>query len=163
MSGTTHLSHFNKRRYIQHRRDGGTCFFRIYIRDSFSVYNCTMDQAALNTVQNTFGRVRQMISPQLNRITRVWSDCKQILWSTRWIVYITCLLSIVLLIFLILAWNKNFIVFLTGTLTVLTTYGALVASKQSCFSVFDNSIANALQEQAESAQAMSECARQATS
>lgn len=78
-------------------------------------------------------------------------------------VYVTCLLAIILLISLILAWNKNFIVFLTGTLTVLSVYGALIVSKQSCFAVFDNSIVNALQDQSDSQQALTECAKQAAS
>lgn len=67
-----------------------------------------------------------------------WSDCKQVLSNTRSIAYIVCLLSIVLFVSMVLCWNKNFIIFMSGLAMVMTVFGALVVSKKSCFGVMDN-------------------------
>lgn len=93
-------------------------------------------------VRDTFNSLRRSLAPGLAKMSATWSDCKTVLWNNRNVTYIICLLSIVLLVSLILSWNKNFIVFLTGALTVFSIYGALVVSKQSCFSVFDNALIN---------------------
>lgn len=89
-------------------------------------------------------RLKQTIAPAVTRLSLSWSDCKNVLWNTRNVTYILCLLTVILMISLILSWNKNFIVFIAGTCTLFATYGTLVVSKQSCFSVLDNSIAAAM-------------------
>lgn len=73
-----------------------------------------------------------------NSITNTWSDCRKVLWNSRNIMYILCLLTIVLFVSLILSWNKNFVIFITGMVMILAVFGALMVSKQSCFSIFDN-------------------------
>lgn len=94
------------------------------------------------SVRDTFNSLRRSLAPGLAKMSATWSDCKTVLWNTRNVTYIICLLAVVLLVSLILSWNKNFIVFLTGALTIFSVYGALVVSKQSCFSVFDNALVN---------------------
>lgn len=96
-------------------------------------------------VRDTFNSLRRTLAPGLAKMSATWSDCKNVLWNTRNVTYILCLLSIILLVSLILSWNKNFIVFLTGAVTVFSVYGALVVSKQSCFAVFDNALVNSFE------------------
>lgn len=96
-------------------------------------------------VRGTFDSLRRTLAPGLARMSATWSDCKNVLWNTRNVMYILCLLSIVLLVSQLLAWNTNFIVFVTGAVTVFAVYGALIASKQSCFSVFDNALVNSFE------------------
>lgn len=85
-----------------------------------------------------YNKARQIFAPRMARLSANWSECKNVLWNTRNVAYILCLMSIVLLVSLILSWNKNFIIFLTGAMNMFAVYGALVVSKQSCFSVFDS-------------------------
>lgn len=100
-------------------------------------------------VRDAFSNLRKTLAPGLAKMSATWSDCKTVLWNTRNVTYILCLLSIVLLIALILSWNKNFVVFMCGSLTIFAVYGALVVSKQSCFSVFDNAIVSSFTNNAE--------------
>lgn len=85
-------------------------------------------------------KVRSVIQPSIAKMSSTWSECKNVLWNTRNVMYILCLLAIVLLVSQVMDWNKNFIVFLSGSVTVFAVYGALVVSKQSCFSVFDSAV-----------------------
>ena len=80
----------------------------------------------------------------INSLNETWSDCKKVLWNSRSILYLICLVSIVVFVSMILSWNKNFVVFLTGLLTALSVFGALIVSKQSCFGIFDNIVSDAV-------------------
>lgn len=93
-------------------------------------------------VRDTFESLRRSLAPGLAKMSATWSDCKTVLWNTRNVVYVICLLTIILLVSLILSWNKTFVVFLAAALTIFSVYGALAVSKQSCFSVFDNALVN---------------------
>lgn len=72
------------------------------------------------SVQETFSALRRSIAPGLAKMSATWSDCKTVLWNTRNVIYIICLLSIVMLIALLLSWNKNFVVFMAGAFTVFS-------------------------------------------
>lgn len=80
----------------------------------------------------------------LSKVNDTWSDCKTVLWNTRSVSYLLCLLIIILFVSLILSWNKNFIIFISGLIMVIAVYGALIVSKQSCFGIFDTLLTNSI-------------------
>lgn len=91
-------------------------------------------------LRQTWQRIGKYAKPSIERMSATWSDCKRVMWNTRNTMYIVGAITMLTMVTLVMSWNRNLVVFLVGVNTIMTTYGALLISKQSCFSILDKNL-----------------------
>lgn len=83
-------------------------------------------------------RNRETVNERARRIQESWVDCRQVLRNTRNTMYIVTILTVILLVALLLNWNRNLLILNSAALMIMSAYGSLVVSNKSCIRIFDD-------------------------